>query len=382
MGYRVVGWSTGGVGRLAIRAIARRPDLDLVGVWVHSAEKVGVDAGTLAGIDPIGVAATTDADALLALAPDCVCYSASGEAMDAAAVPDMARMLEAGINVVTVSTPGLVHPAGYQPEWRAQLEDAAAKGDATLYASGIEPGFAGDQLPLTLMTMSDTVRSVRIQEIFRYDGYPVTFVMFDVFGFGKPMEYQAIMSMPGVQSGSWGPPVRMIADRLGVELDEIRETYEKVVTPRTLEVAAGTIEAGTVGAVRFETIGVVDGRDAIVIEHINRMAGDLAPEWPTASRDGTYRIMVEGNPDLTCELTVGQPATASDDGMVATTMRLVNAIPYVCDAPAGLTSSLELPLTDPEARLHLTPAPEVASVGREMRGQTTQPETAGWVRRC
>jgi len=347
MGYRVVAWSTGGVGRLAIRAIARRPDLELIGVWVHTAEKDGVDAGTLAGIDPVGVTATSDADALLALAPDCVCYSASGEALDAAAVPDLVRMLEAGINVVTVSTPGLVHPPGYRSDWRADLETAAAKGDATLYASGIEPGFAGDQLPLTLMTMSDTVRSVRTQEIFRYDGYPVAFVMFDVFGFGKPMEYEPIMAMPGMQSGTWGPPVRMIADRLGVELDEIRETYEKVVTPRTLHVAAGTIEAGTVGAVRFETIGVVDGRDAIVIEHVNRMAGDLAPDWPTATRDGTYRIVVEGNPDLTCELTVGQPETASDDGMVATTMRIVNAIPYVCDAPAGLVSSLDLPLTTP-----------------------------------
>src|SRR6185295_93686 len=100
MGYRVVGWSTGGVGQLVIRAIARRPDLDLVGVWVHSEEKDGVDAGTLAGIEPVGVPATTDADALLGLAPDCVCYSASGEAMDAAAVPEMARMLEVGINVV------------------------------------------------------------------------------------------------------------------------------------------------------------------------------------------------------------------------------------------------------------------------------------------
>ena len=347
MTYRVVGWSTGGVGRLAIRAVARRPDLELVGVWVHGEEKDGVDAGTLAGIDPVGVAATTDADALLALEPDCICYSASGEQQDAAAVPDLVRMLEAGVNVVSVSTPGLVHPAGYHPEWREALEAAAAKGGASLYSSGIEPGFAGDQLPLTLMTMSDTVRSVRTQEIFRYDGYPVTFVMFEVFGFGKPMEHDAIMSMPGVQSGTWGPPVRMIADRLGVELDEIRETYEKVVTPRTLEVAAGTIEAGTVGAVRFETIGVVHGRDAIVIEHVNRMASDLAPEWPTAARDGTYRIMVEGNPDLTCELTVGQPATASDDGMVATTMRLVNAIPYVCDAPPGLVSSLDLPLTTP-----------------------------------
>jgi hypothetical protein len=347
MTYRVVGWSTGGVGRLAIRAVARRPDLELVGVWVHGEEKEGVDAGTLAGIDPLGIAATRDADALLALEPDCICYSASGEQQDAGAVPDLVRMLEAGVNVVSVSTPGLVHPAGYHPEWRNALEAAAAKGGASLYASGIEPGFAGDQLPLTLMTMSDTVRSVRTQEIFRYDGYPVTFVMFEVFGFGKPMEHDAIMSMPGVQSGAWGPPVRMIADRLGVELDEIRETYEKVVTPRTLEVAAGTIEAGTVGAVRFETIGVVHGRDAIVIEHVNRMASDLAPEWPTAARDGTYRVMIEGNPDLTCELTVGQPATASDDGMVATAMRLVNAIPYVCDAPPGLVSSLDLPLTTP-----------------------------------
>jgi hypothetical protein len=351
MTYRVVGWSTGGVGRLAIRAIARRPDLELAGVWVHSAEKDGVDAGTLAGIDALGIAATTDADALLAAEPDCVCYSASGEGLDADAVPDMVRMLEAGVNVVTVSTPGLVHPAGYRPEWRAQLEQAAARGNATLYASGIEPGFAGDQLPLTLMTMSDTVSSVRTQEIFLYDEYPVAFVMFEVFGFGKPMEHEPIMAMPGVQSGTWGPPVRMIADRLGVELDEIRETYEKVVTPRTLEVAAGTIEADTVGAVRFETIGVVGGRDAIVIEHVNRMAPDLAPEWPTARRDGTYRIEIEGNPDLTCELTVGKPETASDDGMVATTMRLVNAIPYVCEAPAGLATSLDLPLTTPRYAL-------------------------------
>jgi hypothetical protein len=347
MTYRVVGWSTGGVGRLAVRAITRRPDLELVGVWVHGAEKDGVDAGVLSGMDPVGVTATTDADALLALRPDCVCYSASGESLDAGVVPDLVKMLQAGTNVVTVSAPGLVHPAGYNPEWRAALEVAAVAGNASLYASGIEPGFAGDQLPLTLMTMSDTVRSVRTQEIFQYDGYPVAFVMFEVFGFGKPMEHQAIMAMPGVQSGTWGPSIRMIADRLGVQLDEIRETYEKVTTPARLEVAAGVIEAGTVGAVRFETIGVVDGRDAIVIEHVNRMAQELAPEWPSAARDGTYRIMVEGNPDLTCELTVGQPATASDDGMVATTMRLVNAIPYVCDAPAGLVTSLDLPLTTP-----------------------------------
>jgi hypothetical protein len=344
---RVVVWATGWVGRLAIAAIHRRPDLELVGVWVHSADKVGRDAGELAGIGPIGVVASGDADALLALAPDCVCYTASGPERDAVAVPDMARMLAAGINVVTVSVAGLVYPDGYDPGAREALAAAATAGGATLYASGIEPGFAGDQLPLTLLTMSSTVRSVRTQEIFGYQDYPVAFMMYDVFGFGRPTDYRAIMSLPGVQTGTWGPPIRMVAAAMGVELDEIHETYETVVTPRRLEVAAGVIEAGTVGAVRFETIGVVDGRDAIVIEHVNRMAPDLAPHWPIAAREGTYRIVIDGSPSMDCTLTLGTDATASDEGMVATTMRIVNAIPAVCAAAPGLVSSLELPLTLP-----------------------------------
>ena len=158
----------------------------------------------------------------------------------------------------------------------------AAPASTSLYVSGIEPGFAGDQLVLTLATMSSRIRSVRTQEIFGYEQYPVEFTMFEVFGFGQAVEHRCLMELPGVQTSAWGPPVRMVADELGVELDEIRETYEKRATDRRLEVAAGTIEAGTVGAVRFETIGVVDGRDAIVIEHVNRMAPDLAPDWPTA----------------------------------------------------------------------------------------------------
>jgi 2,4-diaminopentanoate dehydrogenase len=175
----------------------------------------------------------------------------------------------------------------------------------------------------------------------------VAFTMFEVFGFGKPPEHRCLMELPGVQASAWGPPVRMVADQLGVELDEVRETYAKRVTDRALDVAAGTIDAGTVGAVRFETIGVVGGRDAIVIEHVNRMAPDLAPDWPTAPRDGTYRVTIDGEPSLTCELQLGTPATFSHDGMVATAMRVVNAIPFVCAAAPGIVTSAGLPLTLP-----------------------------------
>jgi hypothetical protein len=344
---RVVQWSSGGVGALATRAIARRADLELVGVYVHDPKKAGRDAGALAGAAELGVAATTDAEALLALEPDCVCYTAAGEARPRECIDDFCRMLGAGVNVVTTSVPGLVHPPAFDPKHVGRLEEAAAKGGATLYASGIEPGFAGDQLVLTLATLTAKIRSVRTQEIFGYADYPVAFTMFEVFGFGKRPEARCILELPGVQASSWGPPVRMVADRLGVRLDRIEERYAKRVTERRLEVAAGVIEAGTVGAVRFETVGVVDGRDAIVIEHVNRMAPDLAPDWPTASRDGTYRIAFEGEPSLACELTLGSPADFSAQGMLATAMRVVNAIPYVCEAPPGLVTSAELPPTLP-----------------------------------
>jgi hypothetical protein len=345
--YRVVQWSTGGVGKLALRAIASRPDLELAGVWVHAPDKVGRDAGELAGAAPFGVEASADGAALLALAPDCVCYTAAGEARPRECIDDFCRMLGAGINVVTTSIPGLVHPAACDPKQVARLEEACRKGGATLYASGIEPGFAGDQLVLTLATLCRRIRRVRTQEIFSYAHYPVAFTIFEVFGFGKPPGQRAILELPGIQAASWGPPVRMVADRLGVALDGIRETYQKRVSERRLEVAAGVIEAGTVGAVRFETIGVVDGRDAIAIEHVNRMAPEIAPDWPSAARDGTYRVLFEGEPELCCELQVGGPADFSEQGMLATAMRVVNAIPFVCEAPAGLATSADLPPTLP-----------------------------------
>jgi len=263
---------------------------------------------------------------------------------------DLCRILDAGVNVVTTSVPGLLYPAGYDAAAVTRIEDACRRGGASLYASGIEPGFAGDHLVLLLSTLTSRIESVRTQEIFTYADYPVPFTIYEVFGFGKPVEHEAIMQMPGVQRSAWGPPVQMVADRLGVELDDIRETYDKRVTDRALTTAAGPIEAGTVGAVRFETIGVVDGRDAIIIEHVNRMAPDVAPDWPTAERDGTYRVVFDGDPGLSCELQLGtDERDFSDAGMLATTMRVVNAIPAVCAARPGIVTATDLPLTLPAA---------------------------------
>jgi hypothetical protein len=153
---------------------------------MHSPEKVGRDAGVLAGGDPCGITVTDDMEALIALESDCVIYAAAGPEMDAAAVPDYLRFLEAGINVSTVTSPALVYPPAFHRPWTEQLTRAAEVGGATLYASGIEPGFAGDFLPLVLATQSNQIRSIRTVELFLYDTYPVTFLMKDAMGFGMP----------------------------------------------------------------------------------------------------------------------------------------------------------------------------------------------------
>ncbi|WP_196771202.1 dihydrodipicolinate reductase, partial [Mycobacterium colombiense] len=245
---RVVVWSTGGVGSNAIDAIRRRPDLELVGVWVHSPDKVGKDAGELAGGEPLGVAATNDADALIALKPDCVIYAASGPERDALAIPDYVKLLEAGINVVTTSTTRLVNPHAYEPaEWRDQLVAAAKQGQVSLYASGIEPGFAADYLPLVLSTQSSSIDKIHSFEIGLYDDYGVPDIMSDALGFGRPLDYQPWISYPGAIAGEWQGQIRLIADALGVEVQEVREGFDRAVTNRTLEVAMGTVEAGTCG---------------------------------------------------------------------------------------------------------------------------------------
>ena len=353
---RVAVWSTGGIGSIAIRAIHRRPDLELVGVWVYTPEKVGRDAGELANGEPIGLAVTDDADALLDLHPDCIVYAASGPERDAASVPDYVRFLEAGINVVSTSSTRLIYPPGFDPTWREQLAAAAKAGGASLYVSGIEPGFVLDQLPLVLATQSSSIRSIHGYEIGLYDDYPVAFVMMDGMGFGRPLDFEPLIATPGAVTHEWAGGIRLMADALGVELQELRESVDRLPTHRTLEVACGTLEAGTCGAVRTRAIGVVDGREAIIIEHVTRMAHDVAPDWPTGEYGVTYRVEIEGEPNIRCEMgcSLADAAKAGIRGMVAgagamvaTAMRVVNAIPYVVAADPGLLSSLDLPLTLP-----------------------------------
>jgi hypothetical protein len=343
MTYRVVLWGTGNVGRNALLGIDARPDLELAGVWVSNPDKVGRDAGELAGLDrSLGVTASGDTDAMLALRPDCIVYTSMADVRLDEAMADLTRFLEAGINVVSSSPVFLQFP---DEAVGSPIAAAAASGGASIWVNGVDPGFANDWLPLTITGISERITEVRCMEILNYSTYAQPTVLFDVMGFGRPMDETPLLLSPTVLTLAWGSVVRQLAAGLGVELDGIEEWYTRVPAPETFAVDAGVVEKGTAAGLRFEVRGMLNGRPAIVLEHVTRLRDDLAPDWPQPAGQGCYRVEVRGEPNYTVDLQLlGTNGDHNTAGLKATAMRLVNAVPAVVDAPPGLLTALDLPL--------------------------------------
>lgn len=345
--YRVVQWSTGNVGRHAIAGIDARPDLELVGVWVSGPAKDGKDAGELGGLDRyLGVKATTDAEALLDLQPDCIVHTAMADDRLSEALDDLATFLRRGINVVSSSPVFLQFP---ETEMAAPLAEpirvAATEGGASIFVNGIDPGFANDCLPLVLTGVCERIQEVRCLEILDYSTYNQPMVLFDIMGFGRPLDEIPMLLQPGTLTFAWGSVLRQIATGLDVQLDEIQEHYERLPAPERFMISSGPIEKGTAAALRFEVRGLKDGKPIVVLEHVTRLRPDLGPHWPQPAGQGCYRVVVTGEPIYTLDMQLlGTDGDHNTAGLKATAMRLVNSVPAVVGSQPGLITALDLPL--------------------------------------
>ncbi|MDT5173930.1 MAG: hypothetical protein QOG37_1181 [Mycobacterium sp.] len=256
-------------------------------------------------------------------------------------------MLAAGIHVVGSGPVFLQYPWQVLPEELIKpLEDAANEGNSSLYVSGIDPGFANDLLPLALAGTCQTIEQVRCMEIVDYATYDSAVVMFDVMGFGKPIDDVPMLLQPGVLSLAWGSVVRQLAAGLGLSLDEVTENHVRVPAPEAFDIASGHIPEGSAAALRFEVLGMVGGKPAIVLEHVTRLRQDLCPDWPQpAQPGGSYRVEVTGEPCYAMDICLSsRRGDHNHAGLVATAMRIVNAIPAVVAAAPGIRTTLELPL--------------------------------------
>jgi len=314
-----------------------------VGVAVYSDAKNGVDAGELCGMPATGIEATTDRDALLAMDADCVVYTATADTRPFQAIDEICSILATGKNVVSSSVVALVHPTGMHERVTAQLEEACRKGNSSFLTSGVDPGFANDLLPLLLSGLCEHWSEIRIFEIVNYATYDQPEVLFETMGFGKPMDHVPILLQPGILSMGWGGTIRLLAEGLGLELDEVRDLHERKPATKEIRIGSHLVEAGTQGALRFEVQGIVKGKPALVVEHVTRLDDDLAPEWPSGR--GGYRVLITGVPTMRLEFEFeDEHGDHAVGGVIVTATKIVNAIPSVCAAKPGPLSALELPL--------------------------------------
>jgi len=355
MTHRVVVWGTGNVGRPAIRAIAAHRDLELAGVVVSNPAKVGRDAGALAGIAPLGVRATDDASIALAGDVDAVVYAATADTRPAEALADLERCLRAGRNVVSTAFYPLLHPRSAPRALLDVIEPACAAGDASVFVSGIDPGWALDILPALVSGVGAGITEIRAQELFNYALYDQPSVVREVIGFGKPMDQLPLMLHDFSLQMVWAPMLRVLADFLALELDAVVTHVERRPLERDVDVPGmGRFERGTQGAFRFEVRGMVGDRAPLVVEHVTRIDDGCAPEWPhPTSPGGEHRVLLRGHPNLV--VTVhgtedGEPGAAGG-GNASAANRIVNAIPAVCAAPAGPLGPLDLPAITGAAQL-------------------------------
>jgi len=348
MRIRVAQVGTGNAGMLTLRQLVTDDRFELVAVSVSTPDKVGKDAGELAGLDVVtGVTAVGDLDALIEAAPECAVYCAMGDTRPVEATNDVRRLLEAGIDVVGSAPGTLQFPWGTMPEKVIEkVEESARAGDATVYITGVDPGFASDLLPLALASTCQRVEQVKCYELADYATYDGAEVMFDLMGFGKPVTDTPLLFLPGILAMAWGTAIRMMATGLGIEVDEIVEHWEAEPAPESYDIAAGRIEEGTIAALKFSISGLVDGHPAIVVEHVTRTRDDLRPDWARpAAGGGSYRIEITGEPSYVVDVV---PSSEHGDhnhaAIVAACGRIVNSIPDVLAAEAGIRTTLDLPL--------------------------------------
>jgi 4-hydroxy-tetrahydrodipicolinate reductase len=332
-----VQWGTGNIGRYALREVIRHPALDLVGVRVYDPGKDGVDAGVLCDEAPVGVTATTDPADIHALGADCVLHMPSALELD-----ELVALLDAGTNVITTRGEMFAGGRRLDGEQRTRVQTACTKGGSSIYATGSSPGFITDALPFALLSLQRRVELIDIQEFANLSRRPSPELLFGLMGFGRSLDSYDAAARSRHLLGEFGPPLDVLMEAAGRRVDRWRSEGEVAATRAPTAILAGEIDAGAVAAQRTTIVGEQEGVEVVRFSATWYCTEDLDPAWDLGPTG--WRVRVRGDAPLAVEL----PFPIALDDMAATTPaytanRPVNAVPYVCEAPAGILSTADLP---------------------------------------
>ena len=336
---RVVQWATGNIGTRSLRAVIEHPGLELVGVYVHADDKVGKDAGELCGAGPTGVLATGSIDDVLALGADCVLYMPQGCDVD-----DVCRILASGTNIVTTRGE-FVRPASMDPEVRRRVEDACAEGGTSIHATGSSPGFISEALPIVLLTMHRRLDLLQIDEFADMSSRDSPEMLFELMGFGgDPASFDERRFSH--LAHAFGPSLSVLADAIGLPIDAIESSGEVAVAAHDVEIAAGTVEAGTVAAQRPIVTALRDGEPLMRFRANWYVTTDVEPAWDL--RETGWRVQALGDTPIDLEIRFPvDPAHYADVSPGFTAHPAVNAVATVCAAAPGIRTTFDLPKVIP-----------------------------------
>lgn len=343
--YRVIQWATGTVGKAALRHFIENPVIELAGVCVTNPDKVGKDAGELAGLPPTGIQATNDAEALIALEADCVLFAGLVADLDL-----FERLLRSGKNVISPAGP--FYPTERYRDRFDRLEAACRAGGTSFHGCGIHPGFSGDLLPLTLTRLMSRVDRIEVTEFIDKVKNPMVYT--EMMGFGRdPDELLANPSRSPEAPYAFEGSMRMLAEGLGMTLERITTRLEVARATRDIPYSlgiglpdTGLIKAGTVGGQHFEWTGWAGGRPLIVYRFYWSMGADIEPRWDIDSR---YQVTIEGDPPLECRLS-GKPDENGERpflGLPWTGLLGATVVPQVCEAAPGVVTHLDFGVVQP-----------------------------------
>jgi len=347
---RVFQFATGNVGTEMVGRIGAHPDLELVGLHCYTPGKIGRDAGEIVGIEPVGVTATGDVEAVLAARPDVVNYNGVWPDIDL-----FCTLLEAGINVVSTADwitghhrdQNHPHPSGRKP---TELIDAAGKrGGATFYGTGMNPGLAQ-----TLAIMS-TAGMARVDHVTVLESVDVScHHSVDTWkncGYGRPADDPAVPGMLEKGCTVFGDSIHLMADCLDLELDEVVFDCELGACTQDVDLGWWVLPEGSVGASLARFKGMVGGEPRIEVHLEWQMTPFTEPKWDLQL---CYVVTIQGDPTIitrhmilpgaNSEKDLSDPATFASLGMTITGLPALNAMRAVCAAPPGLLTSADLPL--------------------------------------
>src|SRR4030095_6700299 len=310
--YRVIQWGTGNTGQRALREVIRHPALELVGVRVYDPAKDGVDAGELCGEGPTRVRATTDRDAVLKLEADCCIYMprATGRGQTRAGltedelVEDVVALLRSGTNVVTTCTDLFARGARLSDANRTRVREACQKGNASVWATGSDPGFITETLPMALLSVQRRVDLIEIEEFGDLSRRPSAHMVMEQMRFGKPLSEFDPDRRKNHLFREYQPPLSVLADIASFESDEWTAEGGVAAAKQDLTIVAGKIQKGTAAAQRIIINGRSRGVDRGRFTQDGFVTIDVDPDWGLRPGTRPWRLRIHGDAAMDLDITL------------------------------------------------------------------------------